>query len=75
MFHLFAGYEYYPSGGMADYLGVYPSLADAQTAALAEGEFKWHWAHVAMVGHDGRLKTVATRKIENWEPQEWEVPS
>ena len=44
-YHLFAGYTYYPQGGIDDYCGVYQSLEDAQAQfdklRQLNGELTW----------------------------------
>jgi hypothetical protein len=58
LFFLFAGDDpYFPEGGMGDYVGSFPSIADAE-AAFDNGPGRW--AHIATV-HRGRLKIV-----ESW---------
>ena len=60
-FHLFAGHNYYPGGGMADYQGSAKSVKGCEEM-LAKLENEPDWAHVAVLW-DGRLVEVA----------EWEV--
>lgn len=40
---LFAGSQYYPSGGWNDFKGDFDSIHDAREAAKL---IKWDWAHV-----------------------------
>jgi hypothetical protein len=63
MFFLFAGDDYYPSGGMYDFRGAFETL-DAAKAALPECR---DWAHVATLA-DGKLSIVAewTAKKSEW---------
>lgn len=49
MFLLFAGYQYYPAGGWADYSGSYQTLEEAKAAF---GPTKHTWAHIV---HEGRI--------------------
>lgn len=44
---LFAGHNYYPSGGMEDFVGDFDSLKDAKHSVLPEiKRSAYHWAHV-----------------------------
>lgn len=43
-YYLFAGENYYPSGGMYDFIGVFPSLGAAEEKAES---FKYNdWYHI-----------------------------
>ena len=41
-YHLFAGHDYYPSGGMGDWVGAYDSERDALTALATRNYDWWH---------------------------------
>ena len=44
---LFAGHNYYPSGGMEDFVGDFDSQKDAKHSVLPEiKRSAYHWAHV-----------------------------
>lgn len=43
MFALFAGYDYYPSGGWKDFQSMFDSIAAAEASA-EQGD--WDWWHV-----------------------------
>ncbi len=47
-FWLFAGMEYYPGGGMADFIDSYDTLEEAKaTKDFADAEESGHeWAHI-----------------------------
>jgi hypothetical protein len=38
---LFAGENYYPAGGVDDFVGVFESLIDAHNHAIHQVEFEW----------------------------------
>jgi hypothetical protein len=66
MFHLFCGEDYYPGGGMTDYVGSYPTLAEAQNARRIHGRpyaveprAQHEWGQIAEL-IDGKL-------VETWE--------
>lgn len=41
LYLVFAGDKYYPSGGMNDFQGVFPSVEDALLWLATEGKFDW----------------------------------
>jgi len=42
MFALFAGHNYYPSGGWDDLIGTYPTLPEARAVSIARShEYDW----------------------------------
>lgn len=41
MFLLFAGDQYYPSGGWGDFVAAFPTLNDAETAAATLRQRQW----------------------------------
>lgn len=51
-YHLFAGANYYPNGGMYDYVGTFDTLEAAKEAAES-GEYT-DWANIAQI-RDGDL--------------------
>ena len=59
-FHLFVWSTYYPSGGILDYVGSYPSLREAMAAAEKPDN-----ACVA-VQRDGKLVSVAEYDHAGW---------
>ena len=63
-FHLFAWPDYYPSGGMQDYVRSFPSLREAM-AYLAGYVIKPNNASVA-VQRDGELVPVAYYYCGDW---------
>jgi hypothetical protein len=66
MYFVFAYDAYYPGGGMADYMGTYPTLEVARLAAQAAPN---EYADVATV-RDGALVLVAEwhRHKQEWKP-------
>jgi hypothetical protein len=54
-YHLFAGLNYYPGGGMCDYEGSFNTFEEAE----AEGERKkregYDWYNIATTDWDGNL--------------------
>lgn len=42
MFLVFAGEDYYPSGGWNDFVGSYPTLHEAKEAAVKQRRDWWH---------------------------------
>lgn len=59
-FFLFAGADYYPSGGMNDYVGAFRNLLDAELAHTNND-----WANVAMLTDRG-LVCVAEYYDDRW---------
>lgn len=60
-FHVFWGDAYEPAGGLHDYHGSYPTLAEAQAAVPQAAD----WAHIIVV-HKGKLQIVCNRYFEIW---------
>jgi hypothetical protein len=44
MYHLFAGWRYYPSGGLRDLIGSYETMEEAREVIKANN---WDWWHIA----------------------------
>lgn len=66
MFLIFAGEEYYPSGGAVDFVATSPTLLKAQQLVeMAEGELKddHRWVHIAKF--DGEFLTVVASWHKN----------
>ncbi len=62
MYFLFAGSDYYPSGGMRDYQGTFATLEEAQQLGQAHDELmgnysRFNWSHVAQV-INGKLQII-----------------
>jgi hypothetical protein len=64
MFLLFSGYDYYPSGGMLDYRGLYPSVHEAKAAFNPDN---FDWGHVAAL-RGKALVTVSTISLDSKTP-------
>jgi hypothetical protein len=64
MYFLFAGENYYPTGGMDDLVGTFATIEDARKAAeyptVAGHRYvpRYDWYHIATV-IDGKLVVVA----------------
>lgn len=56
MYHLFAGDDYYPMGGLGDYRGSFPTIEDAHAATLSIRYLDW-W-EIAAIDFDGNLSSV-----------------
>lgn len=64
-FILFAGFEYYPSGGVNDYVHMLPTLQDAVEFADRWTKNSGFWAQVIET-FDAGLKVVAVFKNGKW---------
>jgi len=52
MYLLFAGYEYYPSGGWHDLVGAFSTMGEAMThydEKLKDHDIPYGWAHVVEI--------------------------
>ncbi len=58
MYLLFAGYSYYPRGGMHDMVGKYPSLEEAVKAWEDDTDRyeRWDWGHVYCIESDCTIR-------------------
>lgn len=54
MYHLFVGDDYYPSGGMNDYRGSFPSLEACEEWLEVNAQPVVQWAHAATF-QEGKL--------------------
>lgn len=61
MYHLFSGCQYYPGGGLADYVGSRPTLDEAKALRLRED-----WSEV-VTERDGALVLVSVWTRSGWE--------
>lgn len=67
-FLLFAGYNYYPSGGFDDFVSDHHSLEEAKVA----GEFTLDhgtgcdWAHIVDISHPGGAKVFWSQAAKAW---------
>jgi len=50
-YFLFAGWDYYPSGGLEDLMGSFDSPEEAKGEARA----KYDWAEIATIDENGEL--------------------
>ena len=82
-YHLFAGMDYYPDGGMMDYVGTYKTIAAAKQAFATPKKddyghhWNYQWGHIAEA--DGStlrplLYSSHRRKWCNW-TEYWKVNS
>ena len=53
---LFAGHDYYPSGGALDFRGSFDTVDEAKAAVAADTMIEW--AHVCIATDDGELEFV-----------------
>lgn len=60
-FHLFAGYDYYPGGGLNDYRGSFETLEAAQAT-----ENYGDWAHIVQCTDDGLVEVSERRPNDEW---------
>lgn len=61
---LFAGNDYYPTGGMGDFVGVYESPRQCRDAATAENT-SYDWANFVFVGMGGAPSEYTHITIES----------
>ena len=64
MYFLFAGCDYYPGGGVNDYVDSYRDLASAKTAGESILTNGCDWAQIVEVRGD-KFKTVSRRRNDN----------
>ena len=61
MYHLFSGYQYYPGGGLADYVGSAITLDEAKALRPRDD-----WSEV-VTERDGALVLVSVWTRSGWE--------
>lgn len=59
-YHLFAGYNYYPGGGMCDYQGSFDTYEEAEKEGKERIKKGFDWYNVATTDGNGKL---------TWEPE------
>jgi len=76
MFFVFAGANYYPDGGMDDYVGSYPDRAAADGVVADQLDTLHEWAQIAVLrGSDLVVICTRLRNSPYDNPNlEWEGP-
>lgn len=60
-FHVFTFNEYYPNGGINDYVGSFKTLAEAKITASARGGRDY--CNIVETQEDGSLRSLTEKEI------------